>query len=906
MAKSKTAPKSYFTHVKSVLEHWQEPTWLGESSPLATPYFLGAQLHGTETTPVARGLVLQTEVTRALETLWRGPLPTDAAALMAAVDAEETETGRSNRYDCLVLELNYLKRIFRPAPKSQAEIYHEILHISRPTHDRHLAQAVERLGTILLQRLRPALRPEEPQVAAVLMGREEQQAQILADLLAGKSVSLIGPGGVGKTSLGAALGESWRAPALFWFTFRATFNDHIDSLLFALGHFLHTKGASTLWHQLIADGGRLQDGNLALGLIRTDLAALDQPPLLCFDELDVLRPSVSDHPNPRHVQLLELLDSLCGHAPLLLVGQRAYWESDTVYTLTGLSATEVDALLTAFAIPHSKEDVARLHYYSGGNPRIVSLCAALYDSNQAEPFQSIIDQLPQSPTLLPFWHRLTRRLSQNERRLLQQLSVFRSAAPVDLWQENEEERNAIQQLLQRRLLVEDQGGGITLLPALREVIIDDLPVEEREHYHLIAAQSRAERGDYTPAAWHLVQAGQPEAAVALWYPQRRVEINRGQAGAALAIFEQISQRRLEKRRARELALLRGELYELAGEPEKIVHSLAQQAWPEDDARSIDAQILWANALRQQGQSDGALAKYAEGLARQRQLLERATQLHTLRSRTYLQQRDMVQARREVELARIQVESLQGAFYDYSGNYEQAQAHYEQALTIAQALDDAEAVAYIEHHLGLLTGRRHGLAVAAPHYEAAMTHYQTIGNQHRVQVVRSNLANTQIQSREFSAAVTTARTALRFFQTIGDTTRIAQNASNLAEALAELDQLAEAESYAQLVLEQEEPQSHPYALYTLGTIRRKMQNLTEAALYYDQARQVAVMNEDNFLLAYALAALAHIYWEQEEHQRAMHTVEQAIKYFTQLGMDDQLPPLHELAATISAAKRTNAV
>ncbi|MCB0186873.1 MAG: hypothetical protein KDE31_21550, partial [Caldilineaceae bacterium] len=495
--------------------------------------------------------------------------------------------------------------------------------------------------------------------------------------------------GVGKTTLGAALSEAWKSPAVFWFTFRATFNDHSDSLLFALGHFLHTQGASTLWHQLIADGGRLQDGNLALGLIRTDLAALDHPPLLCFDELDVLRPSVSDHPNPRHVQLLELLDSLRGHAPLLLVGQRAYWESDTVYTLAGLSESEVAAVLTAFAIPHTKEDVARLHYYSGGNPRIVSLCAALYDSNQAEPLQSVIDQLPQSPTLLPFWHRLTRRLSQNERRLLQQLAVFRSAAPVDLWQENEGERNAIQQLLQRRLLVADQGGAITLLPALREVIIDDLPVEECEHYHLIAAQSRAERGDYTPAAWHLVQAGQPEAAVALWYPQRRIEINRGQAGAALAIFEQISQRRLETRRARELALLRGELYELAGEPEKIVSSLAQQAWPEDDVRSIDAQILWANALRQQGQPDGALAKYADGLARQRQLLDRAAQLHTLRSRTYLQQRDMVQARREVELARIQVESLQGAFHDYSGNYAQAQAHYEQARTIAQALDDAE-------------------------------------------------------------------------------------------------------------------------------------------------------------------------------------------------------------------------
>jgi len=170
MAKRKSTTKTYFTHVKTVLEYWADSTWLGMHSPLATPYFLGAQLHGAAATTEARGAILHAAIEQTLETLWRGPLPVAAEAMMAAVDAEEEEQGRGDRYDCLILELNYLKRVFRPAPKSQAEIYNDILHISRPTHDRHLAQAVERLGTILLQRVRPVIHPEQPQLTEALVG----------------------------------------------------------------------------------------------------------------------------------------------------------------------------------------------------------------------------------------------------------------------------------------------------------------------------------------------------------------------------------------------------------------------------------------------------------------------------------------------------------------------------------------------------------------------------------------------------------------------------------------------------------------------------------------------------------------------------------------------------------------
>ena len=277
---------TFLEHLKHALEVFGQPEWLGSHSPLAAPYFLGDAIRGAQTTPIGRGETLRAEIQRALESLWGGPLPNSGPAMVEAVDAEESQGGR---YDCLILELNYFKQRYRPVPKSQSDIYNDILHISRPTHDRHLRAAVERLGTILLQRLRPAVRLEQPMQPTQLIGRDALQARLLDDLVAGKAISLTGPGGVGKSSLAAAVADAWNSPAVFWYTFRPTFNDQLESLLFALGHFLHRQGASTLWHQLVADGGRIKDGNLALGLARSDLDSLANP-LLCFDELDFLRP----------------------------------------------------------------------------------------------------------------------------------------------------------------------------------------------------------------------------------------------------------------------------------------------------------------------------------------------------------------------------------------------------------------------------------------------------------------------------------------------------------------------------------------------------------------------------------------------------------------------------------------
>ena len=59
--------------------------------------------------------------------------------------------------------------------------------------------------------------------------------------------------------------------------------------------------------------------------------------------------------------------------------------------------------------------------------------------------------------------------------------------------------------------------------------------------------------------------------------------------------------------------------------------------------------------------------------------------------------------------------------------------------------------------------------------------------------------------------------------------------------------AQAQQYAERTLEQEEAQSYPYALFTLGQVYHAQQRWSEAAAYFERVRQIAQQTEDNFLL-----------------------------------------------------------
>ena len=854
---------TFYDQLKFALEHIAEPAQLGKESPLAQPYFLGHVLENQSdaTTSFGRGTALCNALEQAVNALWEGPTPTDQNDLLErALDAKDAR-GFCDQYHYLLLDLTYFHTYF-PPPSKQSEIYRDVLHVSRATYDRHLREAIRRLSEILLLRLQPTLHTEQPVENFALFGRDEIYQECVTVLQQMHSVYLCGTSGIGKTALGAALAEQWPTPAVFWFTIRVTLNDQLTSLLFALGNFLHKQGASRLWLQLIANAGVMKDANLALELARADLADLSSP-LLCFDEIDLLRPLDLEAETVQHTQFLAFIDGLQGHAALLFMGQRPILSCDFVHRLARLAQPELAEWLTQADINFSPATLARLDEYTAGNPRLVALSLVLYRALQSQvptsrvvTLSDVLDQLPQTPALGPIWQRLQQRLERADYTLLQSLSVFRSATPRDAWSirtpaaastdSPDETEASIERLLHYRLIQKDKSGGITLLPSLRDVIYSQLTVERREDLHSWAGMIRAERGEYTAAAYHYYCAGQPEVALALWEPYYDQEVRRGQAAAALAVFEQISGNRLSEADARTLRLLRGRLYQLEGDSAQALAEI--EPIEVHEAEAVDAATVGGDAFRTLGQTDAALGKYGDGLAAAARLLQQSTWLHAKRGTIYMQQRELNDARREALHARYCLENLEGTINEITGNYGVARQHYLNALNAAELLEDKVGLALVQRNLGVLAAHQDDEANAIRYHQTVLAFYEEIGDRVNAEEVRSNLAGVYVQFKNFTEAITPAQKALKFFSARQNTYWIAQNTSNLATVYFELGDFALAQQYAERTLEQEEPQSFPYALFTLGQVHNAQGREAEATAHFGRVRQIAQQTEDHFLLS----------------------------------------------------------
>ena len=202
----------------------------------------------------------------------------------------------------------------------------------------------------------------------------------------------------------------------------------------------------------------------------------------------------------------------------------------------------------------SQSDLARLHDYTGGNPRLLELFVTLHCSG--ESLTDVLQRVSTTPSLEFLLNRTWQRLDEDEQSLLNALSVFRRHSPSDAWQP---ERAALDRLIARNLVQVYGQGGVALLPALRKAVYNQLTLENRAAWHLVAAGIRAERGEHTAAAYHYLKAGKPEIAIWVWYNHREQEVDQGQASAALRLFEQIAPDRLREEDRARLVLLQNEL-----------------------------------------------------------------------------------------------------------------------------------------------------------------------------------------------------------------------------------------------------------------------------------------------------------------------------------------------------------
>jgi tetratricopeptide (TPR) repeat protein len=869
-------PVTYEEHLRQALAHYQEPAWLAAHSPLAAPYWAGQPPAGTEAGTWLKQVLYETAVS-----LWGGTIPADKEALLAAVNHERSTQGKGNRYAFLILELHYFQHHFQ-IPK-QNFIWEDYLFIGKSQYYRDLEGSVRLLGERLLERLRPSFRPERPIRPAPFVGRESLVATALGALTAGQDVVMSGASGMGKTSVGMTIASHWTEGATFWFTVRAGFNDQVQALLMALGYFLHEQGSSGLWRQVVAGKGQVENLNLAVALIQNDLAQL-QPrrPMLCFDDIDRLRPADFIDTSATHEQMLEVIRGIHGHAPMLLVGQRAIAEADVYLTVDGLSLAESEELLHTAQVPFTAATVTHLHTYTGGNPRLLRLCASL--TRNGTPLGNVLETLPSVPVLQTIFQRLWQGLSAAEQALVQQLSVFAPAAPVDAFAA---QRGLIQQLDDLGVVEQRGDGSMALVPVIRDVVYPTLPTEAREQFHLVAAALHAERGQYTDAAHHYSQGGEPAHAVHLWYRHRELEILSGRAANALKLFRDLSARRLDSPTQEKLALIRGELHRFAGEPADALSALQSLAWDAESEFTPDAMLLEGKLQQGMGQHATALDTYEKGLESTTRLLRQRVSLEVQRGIAYLRQKEVQAAWREATLARYEAEHLQGMVQAAMGNFTTARGHYKVALLLADEAQYEQGAARTHYQLAGLAGRQNEPDTASHHLDHAIRHYESIGDLFTLECVRTSLAAVKIQLRDYVNAMALAKASLRFFEQIRHPYWVRVAATTLGEACYEAGQLEEAERAVRIVLNQDEPNRHAYALVTLGNIHRQRAQPNEAIAAYQQAITISANTEDSYIEAYAWRGLGEAYLQTGENDLGQSALAKAIALFRQLNLPTEI-------------------
>ncbi|MBV7328351.1 hypothetical protein KFU94_08840 [Chloroflexi bacterium TSY] len=875
--------------LKLALKSFGSPEKLGKTSPLATYYFLGHvpfRSNGV-TTERERGELLQQQIQLAGEALWGEHYPQSDIDMRAAIPEVRLEPG-SRRYSSLVLELRVFRRYLRPRRLADIWETEDYLPGSRAEHYRDFDIAVKHLGEALLDRVRPTFRIEQPIAVARLVGYDLYLEQATQALQNGQTVSLNGPGGVGKTAVGATLARHGSFQSVFWFTIRPTLNDQLSSLLFSLAYFLSRHGASNLWQMVLSTEGKLDDFNLAFGLIQEDLAQISKyQPLLCFDELDRLYTGTMDAILPAHAQLLDFIESLRGSVPMLLIGQRPTVEADVYFELPGLVTPQIRQLITEAGIDLSIQQATQLYELTNGNPRLLVLCIALLQ--MGDSIEDLLISFPQSQALLPLLDRLWRRLDPGERRILQELSVFRSAAPQATWNDNLSDFN---RLIQRRLVQQDGTGGVTLLPSFREAIYQELSTELREVLHLQAAEVRHANAEYTAAAYHYWQGGKDARAVQLWYPHREREIQRGQASAALTIFQGISSNRLGSAERKALGLIRAELNQLQGDVEGGLTVLEAEDWSAESELSIKASSLRGDFLRMLGHPNKALESYNEGQKIAARLLGMMASLHRKAGNHYLRNKEHNEARKEVEQIRYQADWLNGQIHEEEGRYREAAIDYQNALSIAEGLADQFRMAQMHRRLSNLYGRQHQFDQSIAHADHAMNYFDQVGDRLQLEMVRSDLLATLMHANQFDKVIETGHKSLAFYKATNYPFHIAIVASNLAEAYFNMNDVEKAEQYAREALDQEEPYIYPYALYTLGLVKQTQEDLDAAEQILHQTVHYAHSNEDPYVEAYARRALGKIYRDRTMQQEAQTALTKALQLFQRLGIQNEIAETEE--------------
>lgn len=859
-------PLSLFAQtVEAALELYQDARMLGETSLLAAPYLLAQYLEQPETSAEERGNKLKTILAEAVEAM---------------------EGKYKERYQTLIREYYFKKK------RSQEVLL--ILNLAERQFYTDRREAIVQLSTILIGKLRPALLLESPPIIQCeVLGRKTEMERGVCALSASQTVAITGGGGVGKTTLGSYLASQWDKAAVFWFTVRPGLNDHPDSLVFALAYFLKSLDESILWQEVLTDSRNLANERIAeiarVGLQNLHKRAIN--PLLCFDEIDLLQPDQQ----VEHQQLLAFVDMLRKEAAVLVIGQKVLLEAQEYLLLNDLTETDMQRKLRQEANIALQPGVSQLLYaYTHGNPRLVELFMTLYLEN--EPLAGLLQQMQNTPPLEFFLSRIIRRLTPQESSVVKALSVFRNSAPAEIWQD-QAMIDALKHLVQKHLVLPDRIGGVALHQAYRSMIYALLTPEDRQQLHLIAANIRAQRATYTAAAYHWIQAGQPEIAIAQWSMYGDQEVSQGQSHNAYQLFRDLEAKPLPDNARAQQRLICANLARLQGNTQQALQDI-RSVFNSTPIPAMDGYRLAGEIANDASEFSQAREYFQAALKLAETVLEtRMAILHKGISWGHYRQSNFDLAWRELQIARYEVENLQGLLEEETCNYQAAEDSYQIALKVAQELGHKEGIAKTANNFSKLLAKQGRFAEAQTYYRQAEEGYTVIGKVLALYGVKINWALNCNLASNYEAALAALHDAEKVCS--DHKTRLPSYPKMLthlgmAEAYLGLHDLVQAESHIRQAIELEEDDLIPESYRVYGEILFARGEFEAAERQFHQALNAHNLytQADSYTKGYIQRALAKVYYKIGKLNEASIAKTRAIELFNEIKLTFEVERTHQ--------------
>ncbi|MEM7125683.1 MAG: hypothetical protein AAF702_05115 [Chloroflexota bacterium] len=850
--------QSYQALIKETLQHFHEPQWLGENSFWAAPYLLGQWLQNSPNDPQddvsQRGQILQMLIKKAINAITelddKRPLPW-----------------------AHILELRYLSK-----EKLKISDIHERLHTSNAAEGRQHPKALDQMVVELFKLIKPSLRLEAPSNFTSLVGRQIELEQCQNELAQGRSPSLHGPSGIGKTSLGVKLAHQFAPAQFFWFTIRPGLNDHISSVVFALAYFLHQQGFRSSWMQLMADQSIVHEHTISL--LRYDLEQLSSNQmLLCFDEIDLLRPSEVQ----AHTELVPFLASLKKIVPILFIGQKPFLESDASVPLQGLDFDAVQKMLLDGAIRLSHEQLLELHRHTQGNPRLLELYQARFHAlkRSGDLVDAAMD-LSDEPSVELLLRRIWHHLNKEEMHLLELAAVFQSPMPIEAWSSTNYQQ-AFRVLIDWRLLQSSGQGSATMLPILQETILRLLDADEKRALDLEAAEVFARYQQFTMAGHHYMAAGIPSLTIHFLQDHLMMELDQGQAFAAEQILKAITSQQLESAKEKEtLRILRAKVHHALGEHDRALEDIQKSVWQVPFLK-VQADHLKGDIFELRGESTRALDAYRTATETVEEWFAESSSLHRAVGYLYINEREFPLAELEVWRIRHDASNLEGSIRLSKGEVEQAESAYLDAIEYAERAEYQYGQANVSMNLGSIYGWRRDIKQAEKYLEKAIRFFETTGRTNKLAEALYNLAFARRLGSQFRDAIEPAQRSLELFTKIGRSLGRTYSMQILAEVYTGLDDFENAEHFAHQVIQDENINAYPDGLYVLGEIRLKQGNLEEAERLIRESHQIAEQNDDAILIGYTLRSLGKTLIAKREQEIGMEALTESIRIFREATM-----------------------